>query len=202
MSEATVDELDAAHAIHPVATLQSEFSLWERGPVANGVLDWCRTHGAAFIPFAPLGRGFLTGQVTRETITAGDMRGTNPRFTPEAIDQNLAIVDRVLAVADRHDAAPGQVALLALGPVQRDRADSRDPATRPARGELGGRPPRALDRGPCRARRPPGACRSPLPRLGRSAGLRLGGGFASAGLRWGWGRPAGRRGRAAGGSGR
>jgi aryl-alcohol dehydrogenase-like predicted oxidoreductase len=111
MSEATVDELDAAHAIHPVASLQSEFSLWERGPVENGALDWCRDHGAAFIPFAPLGRGFLTGQVTRETITAGDMRGTNPRFTGDAIDSNLAIVDRVRAVAERNGAAPGQVAL-------------------------------------------------------------------------------------------
>ncbi len=111
MSEATVEELDAAQAIHPVASLQSEFSLWERGPVDNGVLAWCRDHGAAFIPFAPLGRGFLTGQVTRETITAGDMRGENPRFTPEAMEQNLALVDRVRAVAARHDATPGQVAL-------------------------------------------------------------------------------------------
>jgi aryl-alcohol dehydrogenase-like predicted oxidoreductase len=111
MSEATVEELSAAHAIHPVATLQSEFSLWERGPVDNGVLEWCRDHGAAFIPFSPLGRGFLTGQVTRETITAGDMRASNPRFAPEAMDQNLAIVERVREVADRHDATPGQVAL-------------------------------------------------------------------------------------------
>jgi aryl-alcohol dehydrogenase-like predicted oxidoreductase len=111
MSEATVDELDTAHAIHPVASLQSEFSLWERGPVESGVLDWCRDHGAAFIPFAPLGRGFLTGQVTRETITAGDMRGTNPRFAAEAIEQNFAIVDRVRAVAGRYGAAPGQIAL-------------------------------------------------------------------------------------------
>jgi aryl-alcohol dehydrogenase-like predicted oxidoreductase len=111
MSEATAEELAAAHAIHPVASLQSELSLWERGPVDDGVLDWCREHGAAFIPFAPLGRGFLTGQVTRETISAGDMRGSNPRFAPEAMDHNRAIVDRVRAVAERHDATPGQVAL-------------------------------------------------------------------------------------------
>jgi aryl-alcohol dehydrogenase-like predicted oxidoreductase len=111
MSEATVEELAAAHAIHPVATLQSELSLWERGPVADGVLAWCREHRAAFIPFAPLGRGFLTGQVTRETISAGDMRASNPRFAPEAMEHNLAIVDRVRAVAERHDATPGQVAL-------------------------------------------------------------------------------------------
>ena len=64
-----------------------------------------------FIPFAPLGRGFLTGQVTRETITAGDMRGSNPRFTEEAMEQNLAIVDRVREVAERYGATPGQVAL-------------------------------------------------------------------------------------------
>jgi aryl-alcohol dehydrogenase-like predicted oxidoreductase len=111
MSEATVDELDAAQAVHPVASLQSELSLWERGPVENGVLDWCRDHRAAFIPFAPLGRGFLTGQVTRETITAGDMRATNPRFAADAIDENFAIVERVRAVADRYGAAPGQIAL-------------------------------------------------------------------------------------------
>ena len=111
MSEATVEELETAQAVHPVASLQSELSLWERGPLDNGVLAWCRDHDATFIPFAPLGRGFLTGQVTRETITAGDMRGSNPRFTEEAMEQNLAIVDRVREVAERHGATPGQVAL-------------------------------------------------------------------------------------------
>jgi aryl-alcohol dehydrogenase-like predicted oxidoreductase len=75
------------------------------------VLAWCRDHGAAFIPYAPLGRGFLTGQVTRETITDGDMRRSNPRFTEQAMDRNLNLVDRVRAVADRHDATSGQVAL-------------------------------------------------------------------------------------------
>jgi len=81
-----------------------------RRPVP-GVPGWCREHGAAFIPFAPLGRGFLTGQVTRETITAGDLRNYNPRFTPEATEQKLALVDQVRAVADRNDATPAQVAL-------------------------------------------------------------------------------------------
>jgi len=120
MSEVTVEELVAAQAIYPVASLQSEFSLWERGPVENGVLDWCREHDAAFIPFSPLGRGFLTGQVTRETITDGDMRSSNPRFTAKAMEQNLAIVDRVRGVADRNDATPAQVALAWLL-VQYDR---------------------------------------------------------------------------------
>jgi aryl-alcohol dehydrogenase-like predicted oxidoreductase len=111
MSEATVEELTAAHAVHPVASLQSEFSLWERGPIVNGVLAWCREHDAAFIPYSPLGRGFLTGRVTRDTITAGDIRGSNPRFSEEAMAQNLGIVDRARSVAQRHDATPGQIAL-------------------------------------------------------------------------------------------
>jgi aryl-alcohol dehydrogenase-like predicted oxidoreductase len=111
MSEATVDELEAAQAIHPVASVQSELSLWERGPIENGVLAWCREHDAAFIPFSPLGRGFLTGQVTRETISAGDMRSSNPRFAEDAMRQNMAIVDRVKTVAVRNEATPGQVAL-------------------------------------------------------------------------------------------
>lgn len=111
MSEATVEELEKANAIHPVAALQSELSLWERGPLANGVLQWCREHDAAFVPYAPLGRGFLTGAVTRASITERDMRFTNPRFTAEAMEANFAIVDRVREVAERHEATPGQVAL-------------------------------------------------------------------------------------------
>jgi aryl-alcohol dehydrogenase-like predicted oxidoreductase len=110
MSEATVAELDAADAIHPVATLQSELSLFERGAL-DGPLPWCEEHGAAFIPYSPLGRGFLTGQVTRETFTQGDVRAGNPRFAEEAMEQNFAIVDGIRAVAERHDATPGQVAL-------------------------------------------------------------------------------------------
>lgn len=111
MSEATVDELDKANAIHPVATLQSELSLFERGPLAD-VLPWCRDHGAAFIPYSPLGRGFLTGQVTRETVTkGGDMRENNPRYTEEAMEENFKLVDRCREVAQGHDATPGQVAL-------------------------------------------------------------------------------------------
>ena len=111
MSEATVEELDKANAIHPVAALQSELSLWERGPLENGVLQWCRDHEAAFVPYSPLGRGFLTGAVTGESITEGDIRSTNPRFTEEAMEANFAIVDRVREVAERHGATPGQVAL-------------------------------------------------------------------------------------------
>ena len=111
MSEATVDELERAHAIHPVATLQSELSLWTPGPLED-VVPWCREHDAAFIPFAPLGRGFLTGAITSATsFGERDFRGRNPRFTAEAMDANQTIVEQVRAVAGRLGATPGQVAL-------------------------------------------------------------------------------------------
>jgi aryl-alcohol dehydrogenase-like predicted oxidoreductase len=110
MSEATVDELARAHAIHPVASVQSELSLWTRDRL-DDVLPWCREHDAAFIPFAPLGRGYLTGTITAASFGDSDFRARNPRFTREALSANLAIVDRVRAVADRHGATAAQVAL-------------------------------------------------------------------------------------------
>lgn len=110
MSEVGVDELERAHAIHPVASVQSEGSLWTRDAFA-GVVPWCAAHGAAFLPFAPLGRGFLTGKLKSQRFAAGDFRKNNPRFQPEAMDANLALVERVRAVAARHDATPAQVAL-------------------------------------------------------------------------------------------
>ncbi len=110
LSEATLEELERAHAVHPVASLQSELSLWTRDALAD-VLPWCAEHGVAFIPFAPLGRGFLTGAITAASFDDADFRAANPRFTREALEANLAIVERVRAVAERHDAAPGQVAL-------------------------------------------------------------------------------------------
>ncbi len=111
MSEVSVEQLEVAHAIHPVASVLSELSLWTRDALENGVLAWCAAHGAAFIPFSPLGRGYLTGQVTSDSFDDGDFRAQNPRFTQEALEANLAIVDAVRAVAGRHDATPGQVAL-------------------------------------------------------------------------------------------
>lgn len=110
MSEASVDELDRAHAIHPVATLQSELSLWTRDPLED-VLPWCKAHDAAFIPFSPLGRGFLTGAITDADFSDGDFRARLPRFTRQAVDSNQAIVARVREVAERHNASPAQVAL-------------------------------------------------------------------------------------------
>jgi aryl-alcohol dehydrogenase-like predicted oxidoreductase len=111
LSEVSVAQLEAAHAIHPVASVQSELSLWTRDALDDGVLAWCAEHGAAFIPFSPLGRGFLTGAISAASFDDDDFRARNPRFTREALAQNLAIVDEVRAVAARHDATPGQVAL-------------------------------------------------------------------------------------------
>ncbi len=154
MSEVTVEQLDVAHAIHPVASVQSELSLWTRDALANGVLDWCAEHGAAFIPFSPLGRGYLTGTVTASSLDDADFRARNPRFTPEALEQNLAIVDVVREVATAVDATRGQVALawtLHQGehvvPIPVLQMQRR----RPRRSRRGSR-----GRGPCRARGPCG----------------------------------------------
>jgi aryl-alcohol dehydrogenase-like predicted oxidoreductase len=118
MSEVTTDELARAHAIHPVAAVQSELSLWTRDALTD-VVPWCLEHGAGFVPFAPLGRGFLTGAVTSASFRDGDFRATNPRFTDEAIAANLGIVDAVRTIAERIGATPAQVAIawcLAQGP--------------------------------------------------------------------------------------
>jgi aryl-alcohol dehydrogenase-like predicted oxidoreductase len=118
LSEVTQDELEVAAAIHPVAAVQSELSLWTQGAL-DGAVPWCRDHGAVFVPFSPLGRGFLTGTITRASFADRDFRARNPRFTAEAIDANLAIVERVRAVAERRRATPAQIALawvLAQGP--------------------------------------------------------------------------------------
>jgi len=110
MSEATVEQLDRAHAIHPVASVQSELSVWTRDRLGD-VLPWCREHDVAFIPFAPLGRGYLTGTITAASFDERDFRARNPRFTRAALQANLAIVERVRAVAERVGATPAQVAL-------------------------------------------------------------------------------------------
>jgi aryl-alcohol dehydrogenase-like predicted oxidoreductase len=118
LSEVSIDELGRAQAIHPVAAVQSELSLWTRERL-DDVVPWCAEHGVAFVPFAPLGRGFLTGTITSASFDDADFRAKNPRFTPEAIEEELAIVDRVRAVAERKGATPAQVALawlLAQGP--------------------------------------------------------------------------------------
>jgi aryl-alcohol dehydrogenase-like predicted oxidoreductase len=110
LSEVEVPELERAHAIHPVAAVQSELSLWTRDALAE-VVPWCDDHGAVFVPFAPLGRGYLTGTITTGDFDPRDFRSSNPRFTDEAIETNQRIVAVVRQVAARHEATPAQVAL-------------------------------------------------------------------------------------------
>lgn len=110
LSEVSIDELERAEAIHPVTAVQSELSLWTRGPL-DEVVPWCRDHGALFVPFSPLGRGFLTGTISRANFDPRDFRATNPRFTPDSIAANQSIVAVVRRVAERHAASPAQVAL-------------------------------------------------------------------------------------------
>jgi len=109
ISECTVDELTRAHATHPVSALQSEFSLWTREPLRD-VIPWCADKGISFVAFGVLGRGFLTGALTPgQQFPSGDFRAGNPRFQPDAMTANLAIVEGVRQVADRFGATPAQV---------------------------------------------------------------------------------------------
>jgi aryl-alcohol dehydrogenase-like predicted oxidoreductase len=111
LSEAGAGTIRRAHAVHPVTALQSEYSLFWREPEAE-ILPALAELGIGFVPFSPLGRGFLTGQVTAATeFGEGDIRATLPRFEREALEANLALVEQVRTVADRVGASVGQVAL-------------------------------------------------------------------------------------------
>jgi aryl-alcohol dehydrogenase-like predicted oxidoreductase len=111
LSEVDLPTLERAMAVHPIAAVQSELSLWTRDALAE-VVPFCARHGIAFVAFSPLGRGFLTGALgSATTFAPGDMRGHNPRFTPEALAANQAIADAVRDVARRLDATPAQVAI-------------------------------------------------------------------------------------------
>jgi aryl-alcohol dehydrogenase-like predicted oxidoreductase len=98
--------------VQPVAALQNEYSLWWREPEANGVLKACDELGIGFVPYSPLGKGFLTGAITKDTaLPANDFRSTVPRFSPEALEKNLAFVDLLKRVAGEKAATPAQIAL-------------------------------------------------------------------------------------------
>lgn len=112
MSEPGVQTLRRAHAVQPVTALQNEYSLWWRAPETNGILDACEELGIGFVPYSPLGKGFLTGAMNSETkIGDNDFRKTSPRFTPEAMAKNLAFVDLLTRVAADKGATPAQIAL-------------------------------------------------------------------------------------------
>jgi aryl-alcohol dehydrogenase-like predicted oxidoreductase len=102
LSEVSVDELDRAAQIAPIASVQSEFSLWTRDPARNGVLRWCEDHGAALLAYAPLGRGYLTGAIRSPSdLPADDWRRSNPRFQSAALRANESLLATILDVADR-----------------------------------------------------------------------------------------------------
>ncbi|MER5636225.1 aldo/keto reductase [Kitasatospora sp. NPDC002227] len=111
LSEVTVEQIERAQAVHPVASVQSELSLWTRDALAE-VVPYTERHGIAFLPFSPLGRGFLTGSITSAAdLPADDWRSTLPRFQEEALQANLVIVAKVREIAERLGATPAQVAL-------------------------------------------------------------------------------------------
>jgi aryl-alcohol dehydrogenase-like predicted oxidoreductase len=117
LSEASAASITRAAAVHPIAALQSEWSLWTRDlevPGADGrsVLDVARAHGIGIVPFSPLGRGFLTGAITSpDDFAEDDWRRNHPRFSGEAFTANLRLVEAVRALAEEKGATPGQLAL-------------------------------------------------------------------------------------------
>ena len=110
LSECDVPTLNRAIKVRPIATLQSELSLWTRDALPE-VLPWCKANGVGFLPFSPLGRGFLTGKIRSAEFGKDDFRSTNPRFTGDAIAANQELVAKVEVVAARLGATSGQVAL-------------------------------------------------------------------------------------------
>ncbi|MCZ0991501.1 aldo/keto reductase [Streptomyces diastatochromogenes] len=111
LSEAAPATIRRAHTVHPVTALQTEYSLWSRDPEAE-ILPTTRELGIGFVPWSPLGHGFLTGAIrSTEWFDDDDFRKNNPRFTPGNFEQNLRIADEVKAVADEAGATPAQVAL-------------------------------------------------------------------------------------------
>lgn len=111
LSEASEATIRAANAVQPVTAVQSEYSLWWREPERR-VLPACQELGIGFVPFSPLGRGFLTGKITPSTeFAAGDMRGRLPRFAADAREANQAVVEQLERIAGAKDATPAQIAL-------------------------------------------------------------------------------------------
>jgi aryl-alcohol dehydrogenase-like predicted oxidoreductase len=120
LSEPGAQTVRRAHAVQPITALQNEYSLWTRGPETNGILQACEELGIGFVPYSPLGKGFLTGAMNASTkLPENDFRSILPRFTPEAMRANQALVDLLKQIGERKKATPAQIALawlLALKP--------------------------------------------------------------------------------------
>ncbi|MEB3371636.1 aldo/keto reductase [Saccharopolyspora mangrovi] len=110
LSEAGAGTIRRAHAVHPVTAVQSEYSLWTRDPEPE-VLPTCGELGIGFVPFSPLGKGFLTGTVSTSEFAEGDIRNTIPRFEADNLDANQALVGQVRSLAEAKGSTPGQIAL-------------------------------------------------------------------------------------------
>jgi len=111
LSEASPETIRRAHAVHPISALQTEYSLWTRDP-EDAVLPTVRELGIGFVAYSPLGRGFLSGAITKpDDLAEDDFRRHNPRFQGENFQKNLELVDRVREIADEKDVTPGQLAL-------------------------------------------------------------------------------------------
>lgn len=112
LSEAAPETIRRAHAVHPITAVQTEYSLFERTPEVNGVLDATRELGIEFVAYSPLGRGVLTGSiVSTDELADGDFRKISPRFEPDNLQQNLTVVDQVRGLAEAKGVTPGQLAL-------------------------------------------------------------------------------------------
>ena len=112
LSEAAAQTIERAHEVHPITAVQSEYSLWTRDPEGDGVLETCRRLGIGFVSYSPLGRGFLTGAITRtDDFDADDYRRQSPRFQGDNFAKNLALVDKVKALAADKGCTPAQLAL-------------------------------------------------------------------------------------------
>jgi len=112
LSEPGAQTIRRAHAVQPVSAIQNEYSLWTRGPETNGVLQACEELGIGFVPYSPLGKGFLTGAMNENTrLASTDFRSMLPRFTPEAMKANQALVDLLGRIANKKHAAAAQIAI-------------------------------------------------------------------------------------------
>jgi aryl-alcohol dehydrogenase-like predicted oxidoreductase len=112
LSEAAAETIKRAAKVHPISALQAEYSLWTRDPETNGTLAACRELGITYVPYSPLGRGFLTGAITKpEDLDKTDWRLTNPRFQPGAFEKNLALAGHVKDLAKKKGCSPAQLAL-------------------------------------------------------------------------------------------
>jgi aryl-alcohol dehydrogenase-like predicted oxidoreductase len=111
LSEASAATIRRAHAVHPITAVQTEYSLFERGVEVNGVLATVRELGIGFVPYSPLGRGFLTGRLNPEDLHASDFRNSDPRLRGENLAPNLRIVDAIARIAAQKGVTPAQLAI-------------------------------------------------------------------------------------------